>query len=550
MKKYLLFAILFFQSILLYSQISSKERDFVITYNSQNIDIKFAYPVNVKAYSGKYYNNEVTIERNTTDKYIYTLQNTPPSTIIKLEYEILEGENTGFQTSFIAAPSKSSGTIDVFFNHPVDITYSQGQNAVNLGNMLDDKLISYINACTTSLDIAIYNSYSPSSTTGIAGAINNAFARGVQVRIVYDGSTGSAMIPLLNSSIPRIASPNNSNYGIMHNKFVIFDANVSDANKPIVWTGSTNWTVAQIDGPDKNSAIVIQDQSLALGYQIEFEEMWGSSTATPIPFNSRFGPYKMDNTPHTYNIGGKIVNSYFSPSDGTNGKIIETINSADTDINVATMLITRTDISAALIDKYTNGLYSIQLIMDTQNPQGNQKALLQTEIGAARVRTDTSKGVMHHKFMVVDNYNSSSDPLVLVGSHNWSSAAENKNDENTLIVHDLNIANQYYQAFAYLYKLSGGVISNPLAVENNQKILNNYLIYPNPSKGIFNIKNENVVVGNTDIRIYDASGKRIDHQTISNFNTKSFDLTNQPTGIYFVVITNELGVSHIKIIKQ
>jgi phosphatidylserine/phosphatidylglycerophosphate/cardiolipin synthase-like enzyme len=58
---------------------------------------------------------------------------------------------------------------------------------------------------------------------------------------------------------------------------------------------------------------------------------------------------------------------------------------------------------------------------------------------------------MHHKFMVVYNFNPTSDPLVLLGSHNWSSAAQTKNDENTLSVHDANIANQYYQAFAYLY---------------------------------------------------------------------------------------------------
>lgn len=550
MKKHVLLSILFLQFHLFYSQISSKERDYVITYHPQSIDIQFTSPVIAKAYGGKNNELEIPFEKKASDPYLYTLQDVSPSSIIKLDYQLLGGGDEGYRTGYIATPSKSSGTIEVFFNHPVDTNYSQGQNAVNLGNTLDDKLISYINGCSSTLDIAIYNSFSPSATAGIAGAINDAFQRGVQVRVIYDGGTGSAMIPLLNSAIPKLASPKNINYGLMHNKFVVFDANAADANKPLVWTGSTNWTVVQIDGPDKNSAIVIQDQSLALGYQIEFEEMWGSSTATPIPFNSRFGPYKLDNTPHTYNIGGRIVNSYFSPSDGANEKIIEAVNSADTDLNIATMLITRTDISSALIDKYSNGLHATQLVMDTQNPQGNQKALLQAEIGAARVRTDASKGVMHHKFMVVDNYNSSSDPLVLVGSHNWSSAAETKNDENTLIVHDLNIANQYYQAFAYLYQLSGGVIINPLSVAHSPELANHYFIYPNPSTGIFNIKSEKAVSGNTDIRIYDATGRRIFHQTVSQFSMSSIDLTNQPNGIYYVVIANEAGVNHLKMIKH
>lgn len=188
--------------------------------------------------------------------------------------------------------------------------------------------------------------------------------------------------------------------------------------------------------------------------------------------------------------------------------------------------------------------------MDTQNPQGNQKALLQAEIGASRVRTDTSSGVMHHKFMVVDNYNSSSDPVVLVGSHNWSSAAENKNDENTLIVHDLNIANQYYQAFAFLYKLSGGVITNPLAVGENQLVQNNYIIYPNLSNGIFNIQSKNTIVGKNNVRIYDGTGKKIIQETWSDSKTKSVNLTLQPSGVYLVVISNASGVDYIKIIKQ
>ena len=40
-----------------------------------------------------------------------------------------------------------------------------------------------------------------------------------------------------------------------------------------------------------------------------------------------------------------------------------------------------------------------------------------------------------------------SDPLVITGSHNWSTAAETNNDENTIIIHDANIANQFYQEF-------------------------------------------------------------------------------------------------------
>ncbi|HYX06621.1 MAG TPA: phospholipase D-like domain-containing protein, partial [Bacteroidales bacterium] len=52
-----------------------------------------------------------------------------------------------------------------------------------------------------------------------------------------------------------------------------------------------------------------------------------------------------------------------------------------------------------------------------------------------------------NKYMVVDQSLPASDPVVLTGSHNWSAAAEDRNDENTLIVHDATIANIYYQNF-------------------------------------------------------------------------------------------------------
>ncbi|MCP4075596.1 MAG: hypothetical protein GY744_05380, partial [Gammaproteobacteria bacterium] len=41
----------------------------------------------------------------------------------------------------------------------------------------------------------------------------------------------------------------------------------------------------------------------------------------------------------------------------------------------------------------------------------------------------------------------SANPVAITGSHNWSASAESINDENTLIVYDANIANQFHQEF-------------------------------------------------------------------------------------------------------
>jgi len=536
---------------LLLAQTTVKEKDYTLKYSNNKIGIQFdntTTATKIQAFDA-FTNNEVIIEKDSAAANGFNLKNISPAQILKLQYTTT-GTNAKTTTKYLATQSQSSGVINVYFNHPLNTTYAQTQNAVNLSNTLDDKLIEYINTCTTTLDIAIYNSYSPSETTGIAGAINAAYARGVQVRIIYDGSTSSVMIPLINPAISTLPSPQSSAYAIMHNKFVIFDANHSDPNRPWVWTGSTNWTVAQIDGPDQNNAIAIQDQALTLAYKLEFEEMWGSSTLTPDLINSRFGPYKTDNTPHTFIIGGKTVESYFSPSDDTNTHIISTINTANSDIDIATMLITRTDITTALLDKFNSGLTNINLVVDSQNPTGNQFLTIQAGLSPNHAVKSSFSGIMHHKFMVVDNFAPTSDPLVLLGSHNWSSAAQTKNDENTLIVHDANIANQYYQSFAYLYLQAGGVITNPLSVNDNTWA-SNWSIYPNPSNGIFHIQNNAATTPeNTILNIIDILGRTILTKTYDPNSPETIDLSNNSKGLYFIQLQNQSQSSNFKIIKQ
>ena len=157
--------------------------------------------------------------------------------------------------------------------------------------------------------------------------------------------------------------------GIMHNKFIVFDAQSEDPNDPLVWTGSTNFTDGQVN-LDANNVIIIQDQSLARAYQIEFEEMWGSYGDSPNAANAKFGSAKKNNTPHEFMINGKYVECYFSPSDGVNSKIVEVINTADNDLSIATMLITRIEMADAIAARKSAGV-AVNVIT---NAEGNNSA--------------------------------------------------------------------------------------------------------------------------------------------------------------------------------
>jgi hypothetical protein len=150
--------------------------------------------------------------------------------------------------------------------------------------------------------------------------------------------------------------------------------------------------------------------------------------------------------------------------------------------------------------------------------------------------------------MVVDNFAPSSDPLVLLGSHNWSSAAQTKNDENTLIVHDANVANQYYQSFAYLYLQASGVISNALSV-NDTIWASNWSVYPNPSTGIFHIENNSATVPkNTRLNIVDVLGRTILTKTYNGSET--IDISDSTNGLYFIQVQTQFKSANFKVVKQ
>lgn len=344
--------------------------------------------------------------------------------------------------------SNSSGSITAYFNHPVDTTDAP-QFAYNfLNQAIDDTLISYIDRATESIDFTMYD-FIGDSISNVAGALNAAHNRGVRIRMITDGSyeaENEGLVDLI-PAIQRITSPTGDAYTIMHNKFVVFDADATDPLMPMVWTGSTNLSGRQVNR-DPNNVIIIQDQTLARTYKLEFEEMWGSSGDEPDTNVSKFGSFKTDNTPHQFRIGGKQVECYFSPSDNTNQKLIEFINSADDSLHFAAMLITRFDLLNAITDRIDS------LVMVKGIINSDTSTIIYDDLSLAMginlvINPNTSE-IMHHKFAISD-VRSSSDAAVWTGSHNWSTNANTRNDENTVVVHDAELAEVYYRAYIAMF---------------------------------------------------------------------------------------------------
>ncbi|UOQ64578.1 phospholipase D-like domain-containing protein [Hymenobacter volaticus] len=430
--------------------------------------------------------------------------------------------------------SSSSGKMRSYFNNPVNTTPAlPGNNAVYLPNgTIADTLARYINLAQQTLDIAIYNWNSPV----ILSAVNAAKARGVQVRVVSEGGNSNVSLAGLNSSIPRVAR--NTQTAIMHNKFVVIDANSTEPNRPWVWTGSTNWTPAQL-ASDRNSAIAIQDQSLARVYTLEFNEMWGSGTSG----TTRFGSAKTDNTPHYLSIAGKPVESWFSPTDNVQEHLIQTIQTANNDLHVATMLITRGEIADAIRNQVQAAnitACSSVLLDDEPDSQAGVVATLRSALGA-RVLFDAVPGTMHHKYVLVDARSSQSDPTLFVGSHNWSAAANTENDENTLIIHDERMVNQYYQEYfqRIVDQNAPGVAPCNLILANKQASIqkSTVQIYPNPTHGSFAVHLAANMARTATITLRDATGRVVLEQNRPmNSQEVTVDASALHAGLYLVQI--------------
>ena len=67
----------------------------------------------------------------------------------------------------------------------------------------------------------------------------------------------------------------------------------------------------------------------------------------------------------------------------------------------------------------------------------------------AQIGIENLPGKVHHKFAVIDV--EGDDPVVIVGSYNWTEAGAYDNDETTLFIHNRELARTYYAEWERLW---------------------------------------------------------------------------------------------------
>lgn len=216
---------------------------------------------------------------------------------------------------------------------------------------------------------------------------------------------------------------------IMHNKFFVID-------KAILWSGSSNISDTGTGGYNANNALIINDKNIANIYLQEFNQMF---------YDKKFHTSKNVLTYENIETEDSIISIYFSPKSNTyeNG-IIELIENAESYIYIPIFYLTHKDLAKKLIEAKGRGV-EIKIILDA-TAAGNKYSIHNKlrEKGIA-VKVENFGGKMHIKSLIVD------DTYIVSGSMNLTKSGNNKNDENTLIIKNTELAKQYKQYFSELW---------------------------------------------------------------------------------------------------
>lgn len=348
---------------------------------------------------------------------------------------------TGTQTSTVPvatqlSPVANAPTVvnasgawwEVYFTDPVNVN-----DPTDWQSSIEGRLIEKINAAQTSIHIASFEF----DLTPVADALIAAKQRGVDVRWVTDDEHGleadeepdRGQFAMLQDAGIEVRSDTRS--ALMHNKFWIFDGQ-------IVWTGSTNITESGVFKQD-NNAIVIQSPELAAIYEREFQEMW----------DGQFGPRSPSTLDQQIAMvnGTRIVVIFTSEDPALENAIVPIVNSATKSIRFLTFSFTDYPLADTMSQRFKAGV-DVQGVFETFGSETEAAELRTLMCRSVPVMQDGNPGFLHHKVIVVD------ERIVITGSMNFSTNAEESNDENVIIIDNADIARLYLQEFDRVWKLS------------------------------------------------------------------------------------------------
>jgi phosphatidylserine/phosphatidylglycerophosphate/cardiolipin synthase-like enzyme len=406
----------------------------------------------------------------------------------------------------VTADDGKPGDHRIFFNRAVAASQSFGRKFPQLDELLDtnkelpieewpdkprrwlengllDRILGFIARAKDekwALDVAIYEY----ELKAIVDAINAAHKRKVAVRVIYHGKANDDQTAQNETSLRKIpASKKRARVTskIFHDKFIVL-SKINAAGKRVpqaVLCGSTNFTE---NGVYRQANVVHEanDGAIAARYLAVFDVIWNA-------------PADVDLTRQWINKNNPIDPDTplfvgFSPRSRKTdlAEFINIINAADKDLLFATAFALPDDILDALLGRNNDDVLRFG-IQNTASRITGFHADRSAEFTATALLSNGLEGwvkeglkgqrgnLLVHTKAIVANF-TTSNPVVISGSHNLSVSASNGNDENYLVMRgDTDLADRYgleilrfyeHYRFRYYAKLLKLKKARPLEIDD------------------------------------------------------------------------------------
>ncbi len=318
---------------------------------------------------------------------------------------------------------------------------------------ISSHLIKAIDASRTSIDIAIHGL----ALREVAEALSRAKKRGVKIRVVMNQThvfpekardvRSPEVQRLMDEGFEMRMLRGGDQFGVQHNKIAIFDGQILE-------TGSYNWTHAA-DAWHFENVMFHAEAARVSAYQAYWGFLWEKSVKIPkkapaIPEPLPEGAPRPGLPPAPQDPGRPIQfrgqdfpGQAFSPA-GVSAHLIKALDLATQSIELAMFSFTSEELRDALVRARERGV-RVSIVFDADQFKYLSEMRWFDEQGFDVTLSrgkDGKKGVMHHKFVVIDRM------LAVAGSFNWTRNAEKNNYENAMFLDTPDDVTAYAQAFA------------------------------------------------------------------------------------------------------
>ncbi len=408
-------------------------------------------------------------------------------------------------------PLPQDAAIQVYTNQNPANTFIDGyRQQERFGDDLEQVMIDAINTANRSIDVAVqelrlpkiahalrqkqqqgipirviventyrrpHSDFSPAELEALPDRERNRILEGRRLidanndgKLTKDESQDNdALVILETAQIPLIddTADGSKGSGLMHHKFIVIDGLrtiLTSAN--FTMSDTVGDFAAEASRGNPNTLLDIQSRELAAAFLEEFNILWGDGPGGQP--DSRFGVKKPHRPAKVITIGNTEVNIQFSPAKAaieweqtTNGLIASKLQTAKNAIDMALFVFSDQALVDSLEELHKNGI-QMRALIDSgfiYRPYSEALDMLGVTIAAKDCKVELNNrpwqkpaqlvgtpklptgDLLHHKFGIVDQR------IVIIGSQNWTEAANRGNDEVALTITNETVAAHYQREF-------------------------------------------------------------------------------------------------------